>query len=94
VSYALRKETSRMSDASVEYDREADVLYVRLVSTARVARTQPLDDLRLIDYSADGAVRGVEIIDASKGIDLRDIPFAPTVEKLIGDAGLGLRVLA
>ncbi len=48
-----------MAEVSVEYDREADVLYVRLAPHAKVAKTHPLDDMRLIDYSEDGAVVGM-----------------------------------
>ncbi|MFN0148065.1 MAG: DUF2283 domain-containing protein [Dehalococcoidia bacterium] len=81
-----------MALGQVDYDKEADVLHVQLVPREQVARTHALDDMRLIDYSADGAVLGVEFIDASAGIDLRDVPFARKVEKLIGDAGLGLRL--
>lgn len=60
----------------IQYDHEADVLYVRLAAGVVVARTVELDDARLIDYSADGAVVGLEFLDASEGIDLSDVPFA------------------
>lgn len=83
-----------MSIGSVDYDREADVLYIQFVRDGKVARTVPVDDLRLIDYSADGAVVGLEFIDVSDGVDLHDMPFAQRAEKLIGDAGLDLKVLA
>lgn len=83
-----------MAEVSVEYDPEVDVLYVRLAPHARVAKTHPLDDMRLIDYSEDGAVVGIEFIDASEGVELSDVPFARKVEKIIGDAGLGLPVFA
>ena len=78
----------------VDYDAEADVLYLRITPGETVARTGPLDDLRLIDYSADGAVVGLEFIDASEGIDLRDLPFARKAEQLLGDAGLNLTIYA
>ena len=83
-----------MAEVSVEYDPEADVLYVRLAPHARVAKTHPLDDMRLIDYSEDGAVVGIEFIDASEGVELSDVPFARKVENISGDAGLGLPVFA
>jgi len=78
---------------SVDFDQESDVLYVRLAD-APVARSVSLDDLRLVDYSADGRVVGVEFIDVSQGIDLHDVPFARRIERIIGDAGLGLRLFA
>lgn len=83
-----------MINGSVEYDSEGDVLYVQFVPDREVAKTVSLDDLRLIDYSDDGAVVGLEFIDASAGVDLRDVPFAHTAEQIIGDADLGLRVYA
>lgn len=78
---------------SVDFDQESDVLYVRLADAA-VARSVSLDDLRLVDYSADGRVVGVEFIDVSEGVDLHDVPFARKIERIIGDAGLGLRLFA
>jgi len=77
----------------VTYDQDADILYVRL-SDGQVASTRTLDDLRLIDVSADGEVIGIEFIDASGGIDLRDLPFRQRVEQLIGDSGYKIRILA
>jgi len=77
----------------VTYDPDADALYVRL-SDAKVSATKTLNDLRLIDVASDGVVIGIEFIDASGGVDLRDVPFRPKVEKLIGDSGYGIKILA
>ena len=77
----------------VTYDPEADVLYVEF-SDAEVAETVNLDDLRLIDYSRDGRIVGIEFVSASQGVDLRDIPFAPMVEKAIGGEGLPFKLYA
>lgn len=83
-----------MADVQVDYDNEEDVLYVHLVPATEVARSQCLDDHRLIDYSADGSVVGIEFIDASLGVDLSTLPFAHKVEQAIGDAGLELPIFA
>lgn len=77
----------------VTYDREADVLYVALRDGPSATQTA-MDDLRIIDHSADGAVVGVEFICASGGIDLRDVPFALRVEELIGLSGLSFPIFA
>ena len=53
-----------------------------------------LDDLRIVDYSEGRAVVGVEFLHASAGIDLSDVPFASTVERLIGECGHSFRVFA
>lgn len=78
---------------SVSYDREADVLYVALRDDDTVDHSASLDDIRIIDYSADGAVVGIEFVNASSGVDLSDVPFRHKVEQLIGDSGLAIRVL-
>ncbi|MCK9495423.1 MAG: DUF2283 domain-containing protein [Dehalococcoidia bacterium] len=78
----------------VSYDREADVLYVALRDDDTVDHSASLDDIRIIDYSADGAVVGIEFVNASSGVDLSDVPFQHKVEQLIGDSGLAIRVLA
>ncbi len=76
---------------SLTYDAEADILYVQL-SDAEVAYTRSLDDFRLVDYSADGGIVGIEFVDASAGVDLADVPSRETVERLIDDSGYGFKV--
>jgi len=76
-----------------EYDQEADAIYVWLAD-AKASKSAQLDDFRNIDYSADGAVVGVEFIDVSGGVDLSDIPYSQTVERVIGDLGLGIKLFA
>ena len=78
----------------IEFDQEADVLYVCLTPGATIDKTVSLDDLRLIDYSNDGAVVALEFLDASEGIDLSDVPFAHRAEQLIRESGLDLPVFA
>ncbi len=65
----------------VKYDQEADALYITL-RDAPWSYTRSLGELRNIDYSADGAPIGVELLHASKGVDLTDVPEAGP----IGDA--------
>lgn len=66
----------------VEYDEDEDALYVYL-SDAEVTSTQELDDLRIIDRDANDQVVGIEFLDPSDGVDLRDIPHRTQVEKLL-----------
>ncbi len=79
--------------AGITYDPDADVLYVLLQDVA-VDHSKTLDDLRIIDYSTDSGVRGIEFICASDGIDLSDLPFAQKVEQLIGESGPTFRIFA
>lgn len=76
-----------------EHDPEADAIYVMLKDT-ETARSVQLDDFRIIDYSADGAVAGVELLGVQGGVDLSDVPYRETVEKLIGELGLGIKIFA
>jgi len=76
----------------VKYDKEADMLCVRF-SDESIDHTVPVDDLRRIDYSLDNPVVGLEFVDASGGVDLRDMPFRAKAEALLGDSGLDLPLL-
>ena len=78
---------------SVNFDEEADVLYVHLAA-GEVAETTALGDLRMVDRAADGTILGIEFISASAGIDLRDVPLAGVVSQAIGDSGYTIRVYA
>ena len=75
------------------YDAEADILYVRLLDDETAARQTFLDDLRIIDHSAEGAVIGIEFIGASDGVVLEDVPFSQQVEELIGRSGHSFHIL-
>lgn len=75
------------------HDPEADAIYVYLID-AKVARSKSVDDFRNIDYSKDGAVVGVELLGVGGGVDLSDIPYRETVERLIGELGLGIKIFA
>jgi uncharacterized protein YuzE len=75
------------------YDPDADALYVHLIDI-EVERSTSLDDLRIIDYSVDGRVVGVEFLGVSAGVDLSDIPYRHKVERLIGELGLGIKIFA
>lgn len=82
-----------MNFPRVSFDAEADVLYVYLTD-GTVDETVALGDLRMIDKSKEGTILGIEFISASEGVDLSDIPFAPTVAAAIGDSGLPIRTFA
>lgn len=67
---------------SVRHDAESDALYVYL-HPGESARTTTLDDRRLVDTAADGTVIGIEFLDVSGGVDLRDVPSRQTVAALL-----------
>jgi uncharacterized protein YuzE len=69
----------------VTYDREVDALYVTLCE-APWAHTRSLSESRNVDYSADGTPIGVELLHASKGIDLTDLPRASEIGDALRDS--------
>ena len=75
------------------YDPDADALYVHLLDL-EVVRSTPLDDLRIIDHSADHRMIGIEFLGVSGGVDLEDIPYRPKVEGLIGELGRDIKIFA
>ena len=63
---------------NVKYDRVADALYITL-SDAPWSYSRSLGELRNVDYSSDGAPIGVELLRASEGVDLTDVPDAEAI---------------
>ncbi|MFZ1323042.1 MAG: DUF2283 domain-containing protein [Ignavibacteria bacterium] len=53
----------------VKYDKEVDVLYISL-SQKTVGESDESKPGIIIDYSIDGDIVGIEILDASKKISL------------------------
>jgi uncharacterized protein YuzE len=57
----------------VEYDQQADALYIELNGTAEVARTVEIDPGTLVDLDADGRLLGVEVIRPARPWPLDEI---------------------
>jgi len=49
----------------VRYDREVDILYIRLTET-KIEESDEERQGTIIDYDADGMIVGIEILNASK----------------------------
>ena len=71
----------------MKYDRQADAVYIR-ISDAPYAYGVDLDDLRRIDYDADGNPRGVELLCVSEGVITDDLPNRAEIERALGDKGI------
>jgi uncharacterized protein YuzE len=71
----------------LKYDRMADAIYIKL-SDAPYAYGKDLDDLRRIDYDADGNPRGIELLCVSIGVITDDLPYRSEVERMLGDKGI------
>jgi uncharacterized protein YuzE len=66
----------------LKYDKVADAIYIKL-SNMPYAYGKDLDDLRRIDYDADGNPRGVELLCVSEGVITNDLPHRGEVERLL-----------
>lgn len=60
----------------VEYDTEADAMYVRLRPASGPTDTRPMPDgLRFLHYDRDGQLVGVEFIEVeASGVNLEGLP--------------------
>jgi uncharacterized protein YuzE len=68
---------------TLEVDNEADAAYIT-IARDDIARTAKLDENRIIDYDASGAVVGIELLNVSRGVDLRDLPYREELVDLLG----------
>jgi len=64
------------------YDKEADAIYVRL-RHEQYAYREEINTERRIDYAADGKPIGVELLCASEGVDLRNLPEQDAISDLL-----------
>ena len=66
----------------LKYDKAADAIYIKL-SDMPYAYGKDLDDLRRIDYDADGNPMGIELLCVSEGVIPNDLPQRGEVERLL-----------
>ena len=66
----------------LKYDKAADAIYIKL-SDMPYAYGKDLDDLRRIDYDADGNPIGIELLCVSEGVIPNDLPHRGEVERLL-----------
>ena len=66
----------------ISYVPRSDILHISF-QPGRAARTQVIDDLRIADFAADGALMAIEFIGASAGLDLSDLPERDRIEEAI-----------
>lgn len=71
----------------LKYDKIADAIYIKLSGMPYVYG-KDLDDLRRIDYDADGNPRGVELLCVSMGVITDDLPNRVEIERALDDRGI------
>lgn len=79
---------------SLEYDPEADAIYVWLAAPGTVStRTEVLDDARTVDYDNEGTPIGIEFLGVSRGLNLVSVPDAEAIGELLARLP-GIRAVA
>ena len=73
------------------YDQEADAIYITF-SDKPVASTKALDDMRVIDYAADGSPVGIELLCVSEGVISDGLPHLKDVLHLL--EGIQVKIFA
>ncbi|MEK7544588.1 MAG: DUF2283 domain-containing protein [Patescibacteria group bacterium] len=67
----------------VTYDSLADAAYIYFDSPdKKVARTLKVNDYLLIDLGKKGEIFGIEILDASQHVAIKELLKKPSVKKL------------
>jgi uncharacterized protein YuzE len=72
----------------LEYDPEADAVYIWLREGVPFAFNLNLDDGRNISYGPDEQPIGIELLGVSQGVDLTDLPQRAEVARLLANAHL------
>ena len=63
----------------IRYSHEADALYIRF-KDAKIADTDELTEDIIIDYDKDGNIVGIEVLDASQHVDVKNISVSTEYE--------------
>ncbi len=75
----------------IEYDPEADALYIRLSRAesghGEVSHTRELDEQRRVDIGEADEVLGVEILWASRGFTLAGLPQQREIGEALNSLG-------
>ncbi len=58
---------------NITFDKEADALYIKLQPSKKTKKTVVLREGVLVDYDASGKVFGIEILDASQRMPLKEL---------------------
>jgi uncharacterized protein YuzE len=66
----------------LQYDAEADAVYIRLGEGA-YAYGEELDPERRIDYADGGSPIGIELLCVSGGVDIRSLPDKQAISRLL-----------
>ena len=71
----------------LKHDKIADAIYIKL-SNMPYAYGKDLDDLRRIDYDAEGNPRGIELLCVSDGVNIDDLPCKDEIAEVLEINGI------
>ncbi len=71
----------------LKHDKIADAIYIKL-SNMPYAYGKDLDDLRRIDYDAEGNPRGIELLCVSDGVNIDDLPHKNEIAEVLEANGI------
>jgi uncharacterized protein YuzE len=75
---------------TIDYDHDADAIYITLRPGLQYAYGEDLDDSRRVDYGIDGQPIGIELLQVSSGIKVDDLPEQLAIQGLLQQYGLRL----
>ena len=78
-----------MADTTT-YFSDSDILYLK-IGDGHHAGSKILDTYRIADYDENGELLGVEFLEASKGVDLDDLPQSERLKGLLPQTALAQR---
>ena len=58
---------------NIQYNNKTDLLYIRIDETHQEVTNKRVSDDVIMDIGKDGKIIGIEILDASKNINLKNI---------------------
>jgi len=76
----------------LKHDKIADAIYIKL-SNMPYAYGKDLDDLRRIDYDAEGNPRGIELLCVSNGVNLSSLPHIDEIAKALEAEGIKIYIM-
>lgn len=72
---------------TMSYDKEADAIYLYL-SHKKIIQSKELDTERIIDYSENGEIRGIELLAVSNGVNTENLPYRNEIERTLNEKGI------
>lgn len=73
----------------MDLDPDADAIYINLRDLPH-SFSEEIGDSRIVDYAADEQPIGIELLNVSFGVDVRDLPEQEAVTRLLQQHGINI----